>query len=269
MKNNMLPVITALILTLSSCAEDSSLKSTSVLESNAEPSMSYEVEEQTKSKAQLDLKIIKTANCRFEVDDLSSSFDKLSATVSSSGGYISSLEYKQDSHRNTNSIQIRIPNEKFDNTLNEIIKLATFVDFKNIQAVDVSADYIDLQARLQTKIAVKKRYDEILRSTAKTVDEVLKTEEKLRVLQEEIESAQSRLAYMAKQVSLSTIDLQLYQTVEFKEKPAEFSKSFADDAVKAFSNGWSFVKGFILVLFNFWPLIPFAFLGWIFYKRFK
>ena len=42
---------------------------------------------------------------------------------------------------------------------------------RNINTQDVSAEYVDLQSRLKTKLEVKQRLEDILRSKAKTVED--------------------------------------------------------------------------------------------------
>ena len=71
-----------------------------------------------------------------------------------------------------------------------------FIDYENITTKDVTEEYIDLESRLNTKLEVKQRYESILRKQAKTVKDILATEEKLQIIQEEIESVQGRLKYL-------------------------------------------------------------------------
>ncbi len=128
---------------------------------------------------------------------------------------------------------------------------------------------MDLTSRLATKKAVQAKYDQILRSKAKTVDEDLKTEEKLRILQEEIEAAEGRLKLMVNQTSLSTIQVDFYQTVEYKEEPESYVMTFGDKAANSLGYGWSFIKGASLVLLTLWPVLLLAILGIVVYKNHK
>ena len=125
---------------------------------------------------------------------------------------------------------------------------------------------MDLNTRLQTKLEIKKRYDEILRSKAKTVEEVLLAEEKLRVLQEEIEAAQGRLKFLSNKVALSTIQVDFYETVVYTEEPDTYTKSFGAKAKKSLNVGWSLLQGFLLVLLYIWPLWLLAIALFLFFK---
>ncbi|MEM7380478.1 MAG: DUF4349 domain-containing protein, partial [Bacteroidota bacterium] len=156
------------------------------------------------------LKIIKNANCRFKVKDVQNATASVKDILRKHNGYISEMRFQNTRYQLENRLSMRVPAKDFEAVISELSETAEYIDFKNVSTTDVSEEYIDLQTRLKTKMAVKKRYDEILRSKAKTVEEVLLSEEKLRVLQEEIEAAQGRLKFLSNKVALSTIQLDLY-----------------------------------------------------------
>ena len=141
-----------------------------------------------------------------------------------------------------------------------------FVDHKKITSKDVTQEYLDLESRLKTKKTVKKRYEEILRSKASTIDEILSAEEAIRVLQEEIEAKEGRLRYLKNRVGLSQINLHIYQTVEQKIEPQEYKASFADKLQKQFLHGWGMILSVILSIVNVWPLAIIG-LVFLFFKR--
>ncbi len=120
---------------------------------------------------------------------------------------------------------------------------------------DVSEEYVDLQSRLKTKLEVKQRYDDILRTKAKTVEDILLAEEKLRMLQEEIEAAQGRLQFLSSKVALSTIQVDLYETVAFQEAPESYTKSFGANALEGIGGGWQLVQYILLALLYIWPIL--------------
>ena len=139
---------------------------------------------------------------------------------------------------------------------------------KNITSTDVSEEYVDLQTRLATKLEVKQRYDAILRSKAKTVEDLLKAEDKIRVLQEEIEAAQGRLKFLSNKVALSTIQIDLYQTVTYTETPKTLTTPFGSRAKKSVSLGWEMVQSIFLGLLYIWPLLLIA-LGVLAYFKYR
>ena len=70
---------------------------------------------------------------------------------------------------------------------------------KNVSVQDVTEEYLDIEARLKTKKEVEARYIEILKSKTKTVEDVLKAEEQIRIIREEIEAREGRLNYLKNQ----------------------------------------------------------------------
>ncbi len=212
------------------------------------------------------LKIIKNANCKIKVKDVEEATVLAKKIALQYQGYISDERFTNTNYTKENRFTIRIPQDQFDTVLDSVCGLAEFVDYKNISTVDVTKEYIDITSRLQTKLDVKERYETILRTKAKTVEDILKTEEKLSLLQEEIESAQGRLKYLSNKVSYSTIQVDVYQTIIPKDEPAGYKPHFLDKAKHGLSFGWSIIENLTLLLFYIWPLLV---LGGVIFVYFK
>lgn len=202
-----------------------------------------------------DLKIIKTASVRYKVTDVKKATMQMKQIALKNQAYISELRFENTLYQKESRFTIKVPQAHFDLVMDSIGGIAEFVDYENISTKDVTEEYVDLQARLKTKLEVKERYEDILRKNARTVEDILKTEEKLRVLQEEIESAQGRLKYLSNRVAYSTIQVDLYETVEFQEKPDEFKKSFGDKSKQGLEFGWNMIETIILFFIYIWPLL--------------
>src|SRR5690606_1332673 len=217
----------------------------------AEVDSNYEAIEETRSGGTSnegqtfeirDLKIIKTANVRFKVKNVQESTQTIKALVNDDEGYISNMRFSNNSYQKENSFTIKVPKNNFDKLLDSLSSVAEFIDHIEIASKDVTEEYMDVETRLKTKLEVKARYEEILRNNAKTVKDILETEEKLRVIQEEIEVAQGRLKYMVNRVSFSTINVVLYETVEYKEQPDVYKRTFGSEIAEALSSGWNLIK---------------------------
>lgn len=222
------------------------------------------------SKVPKDLKIIKSANARYKVKNVKLATDDIKRIAAHFDAYISDLRYENTLYQIENRFTIKVPKENFDKIMDSIGSVAEFTDYENITTKDVSEEYIDLSARLQTKLEVKKRYEEILRRNATTVKDILATEDKLRIIQEEIESAQGRLNYLSNKVAYSTIQVDLYETVEYTEEPTSYKKSFVDKSKNGFSFGWNMIETVVLFIIHIWPVLLLALGLYIFLrKRFK
>ena len=213
------------------------------------------------------LKIIKSASVRYKVTHVKLATSQIHKMVKYFNGYISDQRFENNAHQTENRFTIKVPEASFTVLMDSLTKVAEFVDYENITTQDVTEEYIDLNTRLKTKLEVKKRYETILRQRAKTVKDILATEEKLRVIQEEIEAVQGRLHYITNKVSYSTIQVDLYETVTYKESPDSYKRTFLSKVKESFSFGWELIKSIILGIIYIWPLIIIALLLFFVIRR--
>ena len=218
------------------------------------------------AQAQLiERKIIKTVNYRIQVKEVDASTKKVEQLVEEQGGYISGMNLNNSSYEISNEITIRVPQEKLETLLDAIGKEAIYTNYRSERANDVTEEFVDLEIRLNTKKEVRDRYIDILRNKAKTVEDVLNAEEKIRVIQEEIESVEGRLKYLSNQVSLSTVNLTIYQRVKYSPQPDVYHESFGSRVLSKLKGGWELLQGIVLFLINIWPLL--ILFGLFFWQR--
>ncbi|GAA3629120.1 DUF4349 domain-containing protein [Flavivirga jejuensis] len=213
------------------------------------------------------LKIIKSANAKYKVKDVKKATNQIKNMVHKYGAYISDLRFDNNLYKKENRFTIKVPEQYFDSMIDSISTFVEFIDYENITTQDVTEEYIDIQTRLKTKLEVKARYESILRKNAKTVEDILATEDKLRIIQEEIEAAQGRLKYLTNKVSYSTIQIDLYETVDYKEEPNTYNKTFWSKIKEGISFGWDFIESLVIGIIHIWPLLIIGILTFIFIKK--
>jgi len=206
-------------------------------------------------------KIIKEGEISFQTSNAAETKEIISRSVAELGGYISSDNVFNYNDRVEYRITIRVPSDKFDVLLEKISKTAQKIESKNISALDVTEEFIDIEARIKTKKELENRYKELLKQANK-VEEILAIEREIGSLRSEIESAEGRLNYLKDRVSLSTL------TVVFYEKLTS-SFGFTSKFGQAIQNGWTNLLWFFIGLANFWPFIIVGFAIIIIYKRLK
>lgn len=221
----------------------------------------------TVANTPVQLKIIKSASARYKVEDVKKATAQVKEMAQKYNGYVSDLRFENNRYEKQNRFTIKVPNIHFDALLDSIASVSIFTEFENITTQDVTEEYLDLESRLATKREVKQRYEEILRKNAKTVEDILATEEKLRILQEEIEAAQGRLKYLSNKVSYSTVQIDLFEIVEYKEEPESYTKSFFDKAGNGFSFGWELIEAIVVGLIHIWPVLIIIILIALFLRR--
>lgn len=200
------------------------------------------------------VKLIKTANYRFEVENAQRSIDAIETSIRKYHGFISSSDMRVDNPLLENKITIRVANEYFQDLLKEIDKQAQYVNFRDIKTEDVSKQFVDLESRLKTKREVEQRYIEILRKKAGTIEELLNAEKQIGELQEEIEATVSRINYLKDEVRYSTINLEFYQTIAVETTVAGANTTW-QDMKKALLSGWMGLLAVITGVLYLWPLL--------------
>ncbi len=197
-------------------------------------------------------KMVKNADYKFEVEDVDKSTMRIHQLAKEYSGFVSNMNLSTSTNSMTNRMTIKVINEQFESLLAALSKESIFVHHKRINTQDVTEQYVDFESRLNVKKQVKDRYATILKKEAKTMAQVLNVEEKIRVLQEEIETKEGQMRSLADKVTLSEIKLEMVQEVEYKDKLEVQNKSFAQKASDSFLNGWNSILNVGLGILNYW-----------------
>ena len=207
-------------------------------------------------------KIIKSGDMTIEVADIKTAQEKIKNFVKNNKAYIQNERFSNAETQTTLSMEIRIPNQNFDNLINSFSDEIGSISEKNIRVQDVTEEYTDVSIRLKNKLAYLEKYRDLLKRSASTKD-LLEIQEKIRGLEEEIESSEGRLRYIDDQVNYSTLNLTLT-----KEKPRNTVTSkigFGSRLVDSIANGWNIFVNFLLEIVSLWPflfIIPIIILFW-------
>lgn len=219
--------------------------------------------------AEIDEKIIKTGSLDLVVDKADESLTAVETIASEKDGYVqtSTLQEHEDGTK-SGWVMIRVPAEKFDESMETLKSLAVVVERETSSAEDVTEQYIDLVARLKNAQAQEKRYVEIL-DVAKTVEEILQIETALGNIRGYIESLQGQIQYLDSQTGFSTITISLSEepviTIGGKEFRPGTTVKEAAQAVVAIAQA--------LVVAIIWVVIvgvgvgvPLVLIGWFVWK---
>lgn len=215
---------------------------------------------------EVEQKIIKEGNLRFETTDLSATYAQIQAALKSYKATIQNDTEGKNYGTIFRKLIIRVPNQNFDLFIKDISKGVTYFDNKEIKAEDVTAEYIDIDARLKAKKMLENRYIELLKKANK-VSEMLEIEAQLSGIREEIEAKQGQLNYLQNRVSFSTITVEFYKNVA---PGSGATVSYGTKIRNAFKSGFNSFSSFFVGLISVWPfLIILGGLGYFIKKRFK
>lgn len=157
--------------------------------------------------------IIRTGNIAMEVEDTlatKATIEEMVAGMAAEGAYVvSSNEYggEDDSLPHIN-MAIRVPAMQYGRAMDQLAGLAVTVLRRNETADDVTEEYVDLSARLESLEAARQRLLGIMEEARSTKD-LLEAEQQLTHREAEIESIKGRMQYLSQSAALALIHVEL------------------------------------------------------------
>lgn len=214
-----------------------------------------------------DKKIVKTANINLEVKNFKTFNDLMHKSMRQNGAYISQEEQTESTYKIENTITIKVPVFAFDDVVMQLASDSDKLVEKKISSEDVTMQVIDAKSRLETKRAVRLRYMDLLKQ-AKNPDDMLKVQGEIDEIQEQLEAASGRIAYLGHSASFSTINLHFYQVLDAGAKVDE-EPTFLHKIKESFGNGWKWISDVLIGLIALWPLWIAGLAGWMAIRRWR
>lgn len=204
-------------------------------------------------------KVIYNADVTLESTDFDAAQQAVLEAVETHGGYLSHSDLSgsaEDQDRFLN-LTVRVPAAEYRSLLTALGNSANLLNASE-SADDITADYIDVQARLTALEAQRDRLNE-LADQAQTTADLLEIESQLSDVQYQIESYTQQQRWMDDQVDYSTVEVSLS---EVKALTPETPAGFLEQAGRAFLDGWDafslFLKGLVLTVIYLWPVLVIA-----------
>jgi hypothetical protein len=214
-----------------------------------------------------DKKIIKNALLTVEVKNHKSFNDLVHDMVKRSGGYIAEEEQNKSDYKIENIVTIKVPVDQFDNLVKGITATKDNVVTQKITSQDVTGEVIDTKARIEAKRQIRLRYLELLKQ-AKNMEDILKVQDEINNIQEEIEAGSGRVNYLTHEAAFSTVHLTFYEILN--AAAVDNSKpGFGQRVLNALGNGLEWVGEMLVVLFTLWPLWLILGGAWWAFRRWK
>jgi hypothetical protein len=144
------------------------------------------------------------------------------------------------------TMAIRVPATRFDEVMDRLARLAVEVRNRTQSGQDVTEEYVDLQARLESLEAARQRLLKIMED-ARTTDDLLMAEGQLTQREAEIESIKGRVQYLTQSARLSSIQIELQPyilsqpVVGARWHPAETVRGAFDTLVDSLRNFGDFL----------------------------
>lgn len=232
-----------------------------------------------KDREAIDAKIIRNGNLSLRVDDAEKRMEEAKALAKQLNGFVASSNLRESNGVKTGYITVRVPSDKYDMLVAESKKLAVLVLSESSDAEDVTAQFVDLEARLKSARSEESQYLEILK-TAKSVEDTLKVTQALNEIRSRIEQMQGQLRYLTDRTDYSTLNITLTEETRIQAptklwKPLETIRQAFQGLIESLQGLVDFLialaiygLGFIL------PVILLVYLAyrlgkWLFRKMFK
>lgn len=201
------------------------------------------------SQAQ-DRAIVKTAYVSMRVEDVPGSAARVRALVRARNGLIANEDSQTTGELPYANLTVQVPAADLDAFLEDVARLGT-VDSVSVSASDVTAQVVDLDARIGALQASIRRMTQLL-AEANRIEDLLAIETQLSQRQAELDSLTAQRTWLGEQVALSTV------TIAISPQTAIASVD-APGFVSGLRSGWAaFVSAIAVAVTAVGFLLPFV-----------
>jgi len=177
--------------------------------------------------------IVRTGDMSLIVKDVVKTRDEIAQLAVRLGGWVVSSNIYGEEEEIIGYISIRVPADKFDQTITELRGLAVRVISESTSSEDITEEYVDLQSRLRNAEATETEYLALLEKAVK-VEDALKVYEALTQIRYEIEQIKGRMQYLERTTAMGLISVSLepVATVKPLVSPAWSAREAAKSAIR-------------------------------------
>ena len=142
------------------------------------------------------------------VNNVTEAQKQIIQTAESLGGYMvnSNLNNPQDAP--TATVTVRVPSAKLQETLQSFRGLGVKVVSENLSGQDVTDEFVDNEARLETLEKTKAKFEEIL-DNAISVQDILTVQREIINLQSQIDAVKGQQNYLEKSAQMAKLTIYL------------------------------------------------------------
>lgn len=262
------------------------------LESNASANLSAEPKNELKpveekatavqidgsaSPLKVSRKVIKNAEIQLEAAEPDAAQRKIGEIAEANGGYVvesqQSMSDVTANVRDSVSITIRVPSERFTEAVDAIRGSADRLLVESEKGEDVTEEFVDLTARLRAKRALESQFLEIMKQ-ADTVEDALNVQNQLSNVRSEIEKIEGRMRFLENQSTFSTIKAHIQTPAMFTANSVGIGYRLTDSAGRGMDAALNFTLNFMTFIIGATPFalfvgMPIFLIGRAIWKRQK
>jgi len=152
--------------------------------------------------------VIRNATLKLLVKNTEEDMSAVTKLVAEMGGFVNSSSTTKFDKGVQATLVLKIPSQKFDETMDRLRKLAIEVQSETISGQDVTAEFSDLDAQTKNLEAAETQLRGILAKTDKAED-VLKVFNELTKIRGQIEQLKGRMNFLSRSAAMATINVTL------------------------------------------------------------
>ena len=216
-------------------------------------------------------KIIRSGNIRLEVEHFNEAVASIKALTAALDGYVTAENsyvtvYGDGRERKYGNVSIKVPFNRYDQLFEQAQSLGKVLD-SSVWADDVTAQYVDLQARIGVYTTKYQRLMALLDQSG-DLETILKIENELASTNAELESYKGQMRYLLSRTDYSTLEINLSErdigsveirTIAFGNRVSESFVLGVNGVIRSFGNLIVWLAGnitglavFALVLWLIW-----------------
>lgn len=152
--------------------------------------------------------VVEESSLSLVVKDVRESANRVVDLAKEAGGFMVSQNLIRPEEAPFATVVVRVPADKLDTVLEEYRNLSVKVSSENIKGTDVTDQYVNIQARLETLEKTKTKFETILEN-AVSVQDTLQVQRELINLQVQIDNLYGQKDYFEKTSKLALVTVYL------------------------------------------------------------
>lgn len=161
-------------------------------------------------------KVVKTGNLSVQVGNVDETVARMRSVAGELGGMMSDSHLDQViGGSKSGTVTVKVATDKFDEALTRLKALANVTLSEDVSGTDVTAQVIDLEARIHNQKAAEATLQTLFDRAVK-ISDVMEITDRLAAVRSEIESLEGQKRYLDSQTSLATITVFMTEDVQVK-----------------------------------------------------
>jgi hypothetical protein len=154
-------------------------------------------------------KVVRSGMLDLVVNKAEEAATQVQSLAQQAGGFVESLQvYEVVDGRKSGSVTIRVPADKFRETMDKLKDLAINTENEIVSSQDVTSVYVDIEARLKNMRVEEEQYLSIMERAVK-IEDVLNVTQRLSDVRGRIEQLEAQLKLLKAEVEMSSIVVNL------------------------------------------------------------